>query len=169
MEKLCAAGGGQKIKIGGRADAKGKGGHSHADEHGVHMNASCGRISTTQGGAIEIFAKNTADEADRKPIHKVALSGHMAALEHHTMTLAFDGASVFVEQFMIEHRLASYMVKSRRYVDFSGAALSCRMARARIGARTWNPLRITRLLLELGIPKEDARFVLPYASRGIFI
>ena len=138
-------------------------------EHGVHMNASCGRISTTQGGAIEIFAKNTADEADRKLIHKVALSGHMAALEHHTMTLAFDGASVFVEQFMIEHRLASYMVKSRRYVDFSGAGFVVPDGagedwRAHMESFFADYAR----LLELGIPKEDARFVLPYAFRGHF-
>ena len=138
-------------------------------EHGVHMNASCGRISTTQGGAIEIFAKNTADEADRKLIHKVALSGHMAALEHHTMTLAFDGASVFVEQFMIEHRLASYMVKSRRYVDFSGAGFVVPDG----AGEDWRVHMESFFadyarLLELGIPKEDARFVLPYAFRGHF-
>ena len=136
---------------------------------GTHMNASCGRISTTQGGAIEIFAKQTGEEADRKLIHKVALSGHMAALEHHTATLAFDGVSVFVEQFMIEHRLASYMVKSRRYVDFSGAGFIVPDGagedwRAHMESFFADYAR----LLELGIPKEDARFVLPYAFRGHF-
>ncbi|MBE5767341.1 MAG: hypothetical protein E7335_09295 [Clostridiales bacterium] len=136
---------------------------------GVHMNASCGRISTTQGSAIEIFETNKGIEADERLIKKVAQSGHMAALEHHSLSVAFDGASVFVEQFIIEHRLASYTVKSRRYVDFSGAGYII-PEDAPDGYREHMESFFAdyEALLALDIPKEDARFVLPYAFRGQF-
>jgi len=39
---------------------------------GVHMNASCGRISTTQGGAIEIFETHKGIEADERLIPMIA-------------------------------------------------------------------------------------------------
>ena len=35
--------------------------------------------------------------------------------------MAFENVSVFCEQFIIEFRLASFTVKSRRYVDFADA------------------------------------------------
>ena len=42
-------------------------------------------------------------------------------LEHCYVNLSFENVSVLAEQFLIEFRLASFTVKSRRYVDFSGA------------------------------------------------
>ena len=46
-------------------------------------------------------------------------SGHKTLIEHITFNLAFINVSAYVEQFMLEFRLASFTVKSRRYVDFS--------------------------------------------------
>ena len=41
--------------------------------------------------------------------------GHKSA----AFNLAFQNVSAYAEQFMLEFRLASFTVKSRRYVDFS--------------------------------------------------
>lgn len=60
-------------------------------------------------------------EKNEKLIGKVLSSGHTSVLEHGYVNLAFENVSVLAEQFLIEFRLASFTVKSRRYVDFSGA------------------------------------------------
>ena len=87
------------------------------------MIASGGRISTMDGTADEIRAKSLAagKEKNEKLIGKVLSSGHTSVLEHGYVNLAFEIVSVLAEQFLIEFRLASFTVKSRRYVDFSGA------------------------------------------------
>lgn len=135
-------------------------------ENGIAINAAAARISTMEGTAFEILNKTRGAEKDRALIGKVMASGHRSIIEHHTFNLAFNEVSVLVEQFLIEFRLASFMVKSRRYVDFSGAgyyvpalppALVAPYRKAMDGR-----FADYAALLEAGIPKEDARFVLPY-------
>ena len=84
------------------------------NEDGLRAVASAARISTTQGSALEIFAKSGDAAKDMKLVQKVLASGHRSVIEHQTFTVAFDGVSVLVEQFLIEFRLASYLVKSRQ-------------------------------------------------------
>ena len=135
--------------------------------------ASAGRISTTQGTALSIFERAGDEEKDIKLIKKVLSSGHKSVMEHQMFSIAFDDVSVLAEQFMIEHRLASYTVKSRRYVDHSGAGYVipeglddetctayCNGMDALFG--------LYAELCEAGVPKEDARFVLPYSFRSNF-
>lgn len=135
--------------------------------------ASSARISTQQGTALEIYARSGDREKDLKLVDKVLSSGHKSVIEHQTLSIAFDNVSVLAEQFIIEFRLASYTVKSRRYVDFSDAGyvipdgmnagvrdLYCHCTEALFAAY--------EQLMALGIPKEDARFVLPYGFRSNF-
>ena len=135
--------------------------------------ASAARISTQSGTAMEIFTRGGNPEKDLKLVQKVVSSGHRSVTEHHTFTIAFNDVSVMVEQFMIEFRLASFTVKSRRYVDFStagfvepegltGEALDAYRAQMKSLFRTYEGL------MALGVPKEDARFVLPYCLRSNF-
>ncbi len=141
--------------------------------------SSAGRISTTQGTADEIYQKSggNAPEVNHKLIEKVVGSGHYSMLEHITFNLSFDNVSALVEEFIIEFRLASFTVKSRRYVDFSrmgyyrpdfsrydnGAELAA--AYDRHMNRLFDEYAA---LLQAGVPKEDARFVLPYSFRSNF-
>ena len=81
--------------------------------------ASAARISTTAGDAHKIFENARENPKNRALIGKVLASGHKSLIEHAVFTIAFRDVSVFVEQFFIECRLASFTVKSRRYVDFS--------------------------------------------------
>ena len=83
--------------------------------------ASAARISTTQGTALEVFARSCEKDNNSSLIEKVVASGHTSTLEHQIFTVAFDNVSVCTEEFVIEFRLGSYTVKSRRYVDFSDA------------------------------------------------
>ena len=133
------------------------------------MIASGGRISTMDGTADEIRAKSLAagKEKNEKLIGKVLSSGHTSVLEHGYVNLAFENVSVLAEQFLIEFRLASFTVKSRRYVDFSGAGyvapeLPPVQAQALFDETVRELFRIYDELEAAGVPKEDARFVLPY-------
>lgn len=135
----------------------------------LRVAASAGRISTTGGSALEVLQKSDGGEKDIRLVGKVLSSGHRSVVEHQTFSLAFDNVSVLVEQFVIEFRLASFTVKSRRYVDFSDAGYVVPEGapegyRARMDAL----FALYERLLELGVPREDARFVLPYCFRSNF-
>lgn len=139
----------------------------------LRVAAGSARISTQQGTAMAIYDRSPGDEKDLKLMNKVLSSGHKSVIEHQTVNIAFNDVSVLVEQFVIECRLASFTVKSRRYVDFGEAgyvvpegltggqrALYDRTMSARF--EDYNRL------LTIGVPKEDARFVLPYCMRSNF-
>jgi len=135
--------------------------------------ASAARISTTQGNAYEIFERAKDNPKNQDLIKKVLQSGHKSIIEHAVFTIALWNVSAFVEQFFIECRLASFTIKSRRYVDFSnlgyyipsdlyGDDLShyCHYMDLLFDAY--------QMMLEQGIPKEDARFLLPYSFNSNF-
>lgn len=150
------------------------------NENAESVVASAGRISTTKGSAIEIYEKSC--EKDKfeniNLIQKIISSGHTSVLEHIFLNIAFNNVSVFVEQFLIEFRLASFTVKSRRYVDFGNMGY----VMPEFLKYDENFKQIRKIyqqhmdflfgeyneFLVQGIPKEDARFVLPYSFRSNF-
>lgn len=139
----------------------------------VGVTASAARMSTQQGTALEIFAKSGNHEKDLNLVSKVLSSGHKSVIEHQTLSVAFNDVSVLVEQFVIEFRLASFTVKSRRYVDFSGAGYVVpdgltQAQRKTYCARMDELFKAYEILLDRGVPKEDARFLFPYCLRSNF-
>ncbi len=142
-------------------------------EGGIEASAAACRISTSEGTALDAFGKSGQRDKDLKLIGKVLASGHNTVTEHAYFTLAFNNVSVLCEQLMIEHRLAAYTVKSRRYVDFSGAGYvipeGLGADEADYRGHMDSLFEIYTRLIELGIPREDARFVLPYCFRSNFI
>lgn len=134
--------------------------------------ASAARISTTQGTALSIFERSKEKENNGTLIEKVVASGHQSVVEHSVFTVAFDNVSVCTEEFVIEFRLASYTVQSRRYVDFSetgfyqpGMPEACAESYQKHMRSLFD---CYGKLLAMDIPKEDARFVLPYCFRSNF-
>ncbi len=130
--------------------------------------ASAAKISTTKGNANEIFEGSKHNNKNAELIKKVLQSGHKSIIEHAVFSIAFWDASAFAEQYLIECRLASFTVKSRRYVDFSN--LGYFIPSDLYGKSLTNYCEYMELLfegyktlLEKGIPKEDARFLLPYS------
>lgn len=141
--------------------------------YGEEICASAARISTTSGNAIEIFEHAQENEKNASLINKVLASGHKSLIEHAVFTIALWNVSAFVEQFFIECRLASFTVKSRRYVDFSktGYYIPADLNDTALTTyRRYMDLLFAgyQSLLEKGIPKEDARFLLPYAFHSNF-
>ena len=134
---------------------------------GEKMCAAGGRISTQPGNALGIWEKSQDDEKNANLIDKVTRSGHNSTVEHMMFNLAFNDVSVIVEQFMIEFRLASFTVKSRRYVDFYDAGFYVpefknEENKTKYIAHISSLFEAYKKMTDAGIPKEDARFVLPY-------
>ena len=136
--------------------------------------AAAGRISTQSGTALEIFERSHDKEKNRNLINKVTKSGHTSTIEHIFFNVAFENVSVVVEQFMIEFRLASFTVKSRRYVDFSDCGYLVPEFRndddkEKYIATMDKLFSAYSYLTEKGVPKEDARFLLPYCFYSNFL
>ncbi len=141
---------------------------------GEKVCAAAGRISTQNGTALEIFDKSQDNEKNIKLIGKVTASGHTSTIEHVFFNLAFENVSVVVEQFLIEFRLASFTVKSRRYVDFASSGYFMPEFKNEedkaLYTETMDSLfDAYSALTERDIPKEDARFVLPYCFYSNFL
>ena len=135
--------------------------------------AASGRISTQKGSALEIFEKSQDKDKNASLISKVTSSGHTSTLEHCFYNLAFSQVSVVVEQFMIEFRLASFTVQSRRYVDFSDCGyyvheFKDEKVKEKYIKHMDHLFSMYDSLIADGISKEDARFVLPYCFKSNF-
>lgn len=135
--------------------------------------ASAARISTTKGNAIDIFENAKDHLSNQALIKKVLASGHKSFIEHAVFTIALCNVSAFVEQFFIECRLASFTIKSRRYVDFSKLGYYIPPDLTDESKKSYCKYMDTmfeayQTLIENGIPKEDARFLLPYSFNSNF-
>ena len=135
---------------------------------GEEVCASAARISTTQGDAAALFQQAQGNPKNRDLIRKVLASGHRSVAEHAVFSIAMENVSVYVEQFFIECRLASFTVKSRRYVDFSGLGYYIPPElegedRASYQKYMDGLFEAYQAILADGVPKEDARFLLPYS------
>jgi len=140
---------------------------------GERIPAASGRISTQSGTALEILELSKDEQKNANLISKVTRSGHTSTVEHTVFNLAFQNVSVLVEQFVIEFRLASFTVKSRRYVDFAKLGYYI----PHFESKAIQDKYIEHMdylygeyqyLIDSGIPKEDARFILPYSLYSNF-
>lgn len=139
------------------------------------------RISTTKGSAMEIY-NESMEKKDTSLITKVLKMGHHSVSEHVFFTIVFDNVSVIVEQFLIEFRLASFTVKSRRYVDYKGMGFVVPEFDFNSDVPEHEKTELNKKykkgmeslfdsyskLTANGIPREDARFLLPYSFRSNF-
>ena len=137
-------------------------------DKGIVFSSAGARISTTEGTAFSVLEKSQENnEANVKLIGKVLNSGHKTVIEHHCFNVAFNNVSVIVEQFLIEFRLTSFTIKSRRYVDFSNAGyfmpeIENGKDKEKFENATRKLFSAYNELMEKGLIKEDARFLLPY-------
>jgi len=97
--------------------------------------------------------------------------GHESIIEHASATFEISGISRAASHQLVRHRLASYSQESQRYVDMSDPewVLPPSIANNDDALDVWEDFadHVTiayRKLRELGVRKEDARFVLPNAA-----
>jgi len=96
-------------------------------------------------------------------------SGHMSPFEHATFTFGIDGISRVCTHQLVRHRMASYSQQSQRYVSMTKPSFVTPLSVVeedslnRIFQDHCNAAHEAYLeLLEKGVPKEDARYLLPH-------
>ena len=139
-------------------------------KNGERIVSCGGRISTRPGTAVELYKKATDKQKNLNLISKVVASGHKTVLEHHNFNIAFNNVSIFVEQYLIEFRLASYTIKSGRYVNFSNAGFNLpkgfsQEQQTMLKTHYKKMFKIYDKFVAAGVPVEDARFILPYGLK----
>ncbi|MRS12189.1 MAG: FAD-dependent thymidylate synthase [Actinobacteria bacterium] len=132
--------------------------------------AAAARLCYAPVGAAELL-EQMSDQAVRRVLKTIITSGHTSALEHASYTFAIDGVSRALTHQLVRHRLASYNQQSQRYVTYESepsfvvppvieADLTASEAFASATQAAFDAYRI---LLDAGVPAEDARYVLPNA------
>jgi len=103
-------------------------------------------------------------------IKKLLGWGHESVLEHAVATFKISGISRACSHQLVRHRLVAITQKSQRYVNEEGFEFVIPpsvkiIENADVGFHTLmhEAQRYYEIMLEHGVPKEDARFVLPNA------
>ncbi|MHB1136843.1 MAG: FAD-dependent thymidylate synthase [Coriobacteriia bacterium] len=132
--------------------------------------AAAARLCYAPVGAAEL-TETMSGEAVRRVLKTIITSGHTSALEHATYTFAIDGVSRALTHQLVRHRLASYNQQSQRYVTYAdepvfvtppSVAADPDVA-ARFAEATRAAFDAYRVLIDAGVPAEDARYLLPNA------
>lgn len=117
------------------------------------------------------FDKETPD-SHIKFIRMLIKLGHTSVFEHAVASFRISGVSRSLTHQLIRHRIASFTQKSQRYVDEEhfDYVIPDRIKVNENATKIYNDFmnlcrEAYKKLKELGIPREDARFVLPNATK----
>lgn len=112
------------------------------------------------------------DEYSKKRVERCLRNGHTSVAEHVSATFRIEGISRSCLAQLTRHRMASFGVMSQRYCEIEGddwyvVPPSVIKAGEEVGfrAETEKAAKAYRRLLAKGVKKEDARFLLPEATK----
>lgn len=134
--------------------------------------AAAAHTSYKNEGTTRLF-KNLSMEQARNAIRRVLGYGHYSVIEHASFTFSAEGVSRALTHQLVRHRIASYTQQSQRYVTYDTLehyVTPISISESGEAKETYNDtLRhisdAYQKLLKLGVPKEDARFLLPNAAK----
>ena len=132
--------------------------------------ATAARLCYAPVGAAELM-ESMPEERVESVLSTIMASGHFSTLEHASYTFAIDGVSRALTHQLVRHRLASFNQQSQRYVKFKDGLpfvepptiMDDEEAQEVFLAFMEEAQSAYSRLIDLGIPAEDARFVLPNA------
>ena len=112
-------------------------------------------------------------EPSAKRVRRCAEQGHMSVFEHASATLRIEGISRACLAQLTRHRIASYSVMSQRYCKVDAASLWYVTppsivgtdAEARFRAQAYDAMWSYQAAIDEGAKPEDARFLLPEATK----
>ena len=123
---------------------------------------------------VEALEVESVHKSPAELIRRLKASGHHSVFEHASFTFAVEGVSRACTHQLVRHRIASYSQRSQRYVDESN--FSCVVppsldgeARGLFEGFVEEARRLYRRLLEMGVSREDARYILPQAVESSII
>lgn len=152
-------------------------------ENQIQICAAAGKLSRMPGSVFDAVYSMNEPEKALKFVKRVIGMGHTSTIDHDYMVFALSGVSPLVEQTIIEERYSSFTIKSRREVDFSNVGFYVPDFHLEDGSLSPNnnllKEKYTNYMKSLfenysvlekgGIPKEDARFILPYSYHSEII
>lgn len=127
-----------------------------------HLIATAGRVCYRSSGTN-----------DEKFVRSRVKEGHESIIEHATITFVISGISRACSHQFVRHRIASYSQESQRYVDMSDPEFvippSIEGHENEFAKMLWVAALdyvsdVYRKLREMGVRKEDARYLLPNAT-----
>ena len=135
--------------------------------------ATAARLCYAPVGASELM-ETMSDERVHSVLSTIMKNGHYSTLEHASFTFAIDGVSRALTHQLVRHRLASFNQQSQRYVKYTDGVDTVKPesiasnpeAEAVFDEAIQSSVEAYERLLELGIPAEDARYLLPNATES---
>ncbi len=134
----------------------------HVTEEPISHVARCARVSHRSDGA--------GAQADADLVRRLIGWGHLSVLEFAHATFLVEGLSRACANQLTRHRLASFVQESQRYVDVRDRELVIpeSVAASPLSLAAKELYEQARALYErlvaAGVPKEDARYVLPIGA-----
>lgn len=136
--------------------------------------AACARVCRSNSSLREVY--NQLGESDvERLVRGLYRAGHHSVFEHVVFTFWIEGISRACSHQLVRHRIASYSQRSQRHTPIDsfvtpGKIMACPEASKIFKRSIEHCVNTYKRLLSLGIPLEDARFVLPQASEtGIVV
>lgn len=135
--------------------------------------ATAARLCYAPVGAAELM-EAMPEERVKSVLSTIMSAGHTSTLEHASYTFAVDGVSRALTHQLVRHRIASFNQQSQRYVKFADGVpvvkpgtVTDNDEASRIFDETVDAIEAAYArLLELGVPAEDARYLLPNAAES---
>jgi len=130
--------------------------------------AAAARLCYSASGVDALLDMDAAEV--RRLVNLLRERGHESPFEHVSFTFAVEGISRACSHQLVRHRLASYSQQSQRWVkgDAAWHVVPPSVARVPEAVRLFEEFlaragEVYRALVAMGIPREDARYVLPNA------
>ena len=124
----------------------------------------------------ELYDKCKDKEYQEKLITKLLSSGHESPFEHANFTFFIEGISRSCSHQLVRHRIASYSQRSQRYTTMKPEEFNIPEsirnnphAQALFEQHLHDTFDLYNEYIEAGIPKEDARAILPNATQTTIV
>jgi len=129
------------------------------------ISAMAAKLTHTSTTPEEV--EKSSDKELQAILKEVMHRGHTSVIEHAYFTFSISGVSRSLTHQLVRHRIASYAQQSQRYVSIHKPSyvIPPSIARDRKAKEKYNEImdkiwEYYNDLLEMGIPTEDARYVL---------
>jgi thymidylate synthase (FAD) len=138
--------------------------------------AAAARLCYSDVPASDLLEREADGRASARLLEDLWRSGHHSPFEHASFTFGVDGLSRVASHQLVRHRMASYSQQSQRYVKMGAgtpeadkpdvvippSVAADASARALFERQAESALAAYRALVGMGVPAEDARFILPH-------
>lgn len=131
--------------------------------------ATAARLCYSNSSIDELQSKMSKEKVESL-LKRIVEEGHWSVLEHASFTFGIEGISRACSHQLVRHRISSFSQQSQRYVDEKQFAFivppkikNNQKALEHFEKSMKESQNLYSELVSAGLPKEDARFVLPNA------